>query len=181
MNNHIILKGKLVTLRPLSLKDAPNFCRWFDDLEVTTYLARYNNAAPSLKEEREYIKDIKKKKNYLNFSIDTRAGEHIGTVSLLKIDFDNKHAEYGILIGEKKYWGQGYGTEAGKLIIDYGFKKLKLHRIFLRHVAYNFRGHKSYLKLGFKQEGVSRQHSFRNGHWHDEIMMGMLRDEYLKK
>ena len=64
---------------------------------------------------------------------------------------------------------------------DYGFKKLKLHRIYLRFIAYNIRGQKSYQKVGFKIEGRARNHYFRDGYFHDQIQMGLLRDEWLKK
>ena len=176
----IVLKGKKVILRPLSLKDAPRFCRWLKDREVTKFLSVYEQPPPGLKEEREWIKESKANKNFLPLAIDTLTGEHIGIVSLRGIRKPSHKAEFGIVIGDKKYWGQGYGTEACQLIVAYGFKVLKLHRIFLRHVAFNIRGHKSYAKVGFKEEGVLRDHVFRDGYYHDEIRMGLLKNEYLK-
>lgn len=180
MNKKVILKGKKVVLRPLSLKDAGRFCRWLADREVTKFLSMYDQAPISIKEEMEWIRKSNRDKSNFRLAIDTIDGRHIGTVSLNSIDDFNKNAEYGIFIGDKRYWGQGYGTEAGKLMVDYGFKKLKLHRIYLRYLAYNIRGLKSYLKAGFKSEGRKRQHIFRDGFWHDEVLMGILREEYLK-
>jgi len=179
MAKSVVLKGNKVVLRPLSVKDAARFCRWLKDREVTKFLSIYDLAPPSLKEEREWIK--KKSKSDVRFAIDTIDGQHIGSISLRLRGRSGKVAEYGIFIGDKKYHGQGLGTEAGRLIIDYGFRKLKLHRIFLRFIAYNFRGKRSYEKLGFSQEGIQRQHVFRNGHWHDQYLMGILAEEYLKK
>ena len=175
----IILKGEKVILRPLSLKDAPNFCKWLADLEVTVFLATYEKTPPTLKEEREWIKETKRDKSKINFSIDSVEGDHIGTVSLSSIDNYAKRAEFGIFIGDKKYWGQGCGTEACKLIVDYGFRKMKLHRIYLRCVAYNIRGEKAYSKAGFKVEGRLRDHLYRDKNWHDEIRMSILKNEYL--
>jgi len=181
MDKKIILKGKLVTLRPLSLKDAPDYCRWLADREVTQFLSRwFHQGPPTLKEEKEWIKKSFKEKDDLNFSIDSADGVHIGSVSLKDIDRENDHAEYGIFIGDKKYWGQGCGTEAGRLIIDYGFRKLKLHMIYLRMIGFNIRGEKSYRKIGFKPAGVYRQAMKLRGVYHDSKSMDLLREEWLK-
>ncbi|MFA6215211.1 MAG: GNAT family protein [Patescibacteria group bacterium] len=180
MPQKIILKGNKVILRPPSIKDARRFCGWIADREVTRFLSIYDQAPLSLKEEKDWIRKSRRDKNNFRLAIDTVDGVHIGTVGLNRIDQLNKRAEYGVFIGDKKYWGQGYGTEAGKLIIEYGFKKLKLHRIFLQVIAYNIRGIKSYQKIGFKLEGRSRQHVWRNGFWHDKIWMGLLKSEFIK-
>lgn len=175
------IKGKKIILRPLSIRDAKNFTKWLTDPEVTKFLEMHERPAPTLKEEKNYILKKKKEKDAVQFCIDAIDGEHIGTVALDKIDNYNKRAVFGIFIGNKKYWGQGCGTEAGKLIVDFGFKKLKLHRIHLNVYGFNIRGYKSYIKIGFKKEGVLRQHRYRDGFYHDDIVMGILRSDYLKK
>jgi len=180
MKNNIVLKGKLVNLRPLSIKDAPNFCRWFEDEEVTMFISLRGRGAPSLKQEKEWIKKNQRSKDNAYFCIDTKEHEHIGSVSLMKIDLINKNAEFGISIGHKKYWGQGMGTEATRLMLNYGFKKLKLHRIYLRVIAYNFRAQRTYEKCGFIREGIQRQQVCFDGNWHDMVLMGILRSEWLK-
>ncbi len=180
MRNKAILKGKLVTLRPLSLKDAPNYCRWFADPEVVIFLDWYHKAPPTLRSEAAWIKKIKKSKDQVVFAIETVEGVHVGSVGLHKIDENNKNAEFGIVIGDKKYWGQGYGTEAGKLMVRYGFTRLKLHRIYLRYIAFNIRGGKSYKKIGFRPEGIYRQQERRGKFLHDMMVMGILRDEWKK-
>ena len=181
MAKKVILKGKKVILRPLSLKDAPRFCQWLADPEVTKFLAIYDQPPPTLKEERGWVKKHQRSKDSINLAIDAIGGKHIGSVSLMKIDKISRRAEFGIFIGDKEYWGQGCGTEACRLIVDYGFRKLKLNRIGLTLIAYNIRGQKSYQKVGFKIEGRARNHYFRDGYFHDQIQMGLLRDEWLKK
>ncbi len=176
----IILKGKKVILRPLSLKDAPRFCHWLADPEVTNFLSVHGHKPPTIKEEKDWIKKASKEKNAAHFSIDTLNGVHIGSIALRDIDFINKKAEYGIVIGDKKYWGQGCGTEACRLIVNYGFRRLKLHNIYLSCIAFNIRGIKSYQKVGFKIQGRFRQHFYRQGHFHDEILMDLLKVEFLK-
>ncbi|MCM1267007.1 MAG: GNAT family N-acetyltransferase [Bacteroidales bacterium] len=74
----------------------------------------------------------------------------IGSVYLRDIDRQKKTAEYGIFIGEKKALGRGYGTQAARLMTDYGFEQLGLEKIFLRLLADNVRARKSYEKAGFR-------------------------------
>ena len=176
-----IIKGKKVVLRPLSLKDAKNFCEWLKDSEVTKFLDQYYNTPPTLRGERKWITSVKKDRQKAAFSIISTDNEHVGIVSLDKINKNNKHAVFGIFIGNKKYWGQGIGTEATRLILQYGFKSLKLHRIHLTVYDFNIRGFKAYKSVGFKYEGKMRKHVFRNGYFYDVFMMGILRNEFLQK
>lgn len=178
---NMILKSKNVTLRPLSLADAPRFCKWLKDPQLTKFLSMHDHPAPTLKEEREWIKARQRDKKSVTFAIETAEGVHIGSISLRGIDSPDRRALFGIVIGDQQYWGQGYGTEAGRMLVDYGFRKLKLNRIYLEHIAYNTRGHQSYEKIGFKEEGIFREHTFRDGYFHDVVWMGILRKNYLKK
>lgn len=181
MNQKEILKGRKVILRPLSLKDAPRFCQWLKDGEVTKFLALYYDDGPlTLKEERQWISEQRRKNDKVTFAIDSVDGQHIGSCGLTKINPVSKHAEFGIMIGNKKYWSQGCGAEATKILIEYGFKKLKLHRIYLSVLAYNIRGYKAYKKVGFKDEGRKRDHVYRDGHYHDMVLMSILKNEFEK-
>jgi len=89
----------------------------------------------------------------------------------------NLAREFGIVIGDKDLWGHGYGSEAIRLAIGYGFKRLKLHRIQLIVLDFNKRAHHAYRKVGFVEEGVQRDALLVGGRWHDVIMMGMLKRE----
>jgi RimJ/RimL family protein N-acetyltransferase len=82
------------------------------------------------------------------------------------------------MIGEKEFWGKGYGTEINNLVLDYGFRKLNLHKIYLGVNADNKGAVKSYKKSGFKYEGTKRDEIYRNGRYYDAIMMSILRNEY---
>jgi len=173
------IKGKDgLILRPMSVADAKDFRSYFMDSEVTVFLKRHGDAM-TLKAEKEWIKKTQRDPNKATFSIEVD-GELIGNVSLNKISKEHKHAEYGIAIGNKKFWGQGHGTEAGKLILDFAFRRLKLHRVYLSCWAFNERGYRSYKRIGFKDEGIYREHLYRNGHYHDRFNMGILKNEFLK-
>lgn len=173
-----ILRDKNVILRPPRLADAPNYCRWLADPEVTRFLQRHDDP-PTLREERQFLRERQRLPDVAFWVITTADGEHIGSVSLMKITRQHERAEYGIFIGEPKYWGQGYGTAAGRMAVEYGFRILKLRRIYLHVYAYNIRGINSYRRLGFHPEGRLRDHLHREGYFHDVLVMGMLKQEFL--
>lgn len=162
------------------MDDAPRFVKWFNDQAVNKFLMLREM---NLKGERKWIQARMKNKakDTLHFCVDTVEGLHIGVTGLDKIHPRNKNAEFGIAIGDKRYWSRGYGKEASQLIIGYGFKKLKLHRIYLGVYDYNPRAIKLYKKLGFKKEGILREHNFWNGKFSDAYHMAILDREWNRK
>jgi len=95
----------------------------------------------------------------------------IGSVYLRDIDRESKKAEFGIFIGEEEWLGRGIGEEAAKLILDYGFEELGLHKIKLRVLADNKRAIASYRKAGFVEEGCFRDELLLDGKYCDLIFM----------
>ena len=117
--------------------------------------------------------------NNFRFTVRTLTDDTlIGDVSIHPqwVDAD---AWLGIGLGEREYWDRGYGTDAMRLIVQYGFIELNLHRVSLALHSYNDRALKSYKKVGFKVEGTLRQDTLREGRRTDGIFMGILRDEWL--
>ena len=114
--------------------------------------------------------------------VDPASGEEswkfIGGCAFSAIDWRNGASEFGIQIGDKSYWDQGYGTEAVRLLVKHGFESLNLHRIFLRVLETNPRAIRSYEKAGFIHEGIQRQAEFRNGQYVDVLMMSVLLEEW---
>lgn len=177
----MILKGEKTILRPIKMSDAPRFVKWFADPEVNQFIMTRNI---TLEKEREYIRNLPqkvKKGDYL-LAIDTKSGTHIGSVGLA-IDKTNQLGSFGIVIGDKKFWSSGYGTDVTKTILDFGFKKLKLHKIVLSGgvFSYNPRAIRTYEKAGFKKEGVNREAVFYDGKFHDDILMGIINREWKSK
>jgi RimJ/RimL family protein N-acetyltransferase len=105
------------------------------------------------------------------------AGTVLGHVALFGADAHNRTATYAIIVGPP-HQGQGYGTEATRLTLRYGFDELGLHRIQLSVIGYNERGIATYKKAGFVEEGRSRESMFRGGKWHDQVHMGVLDHEW---
>jgi RimJ/RimL family protein N-acetyltransferase len=104
-------------------------------------------------------------------------GQIIGVMSLMHIDPASKNAEAGYWLG-KKYWGQGIAKEALKLILEFGFKKLELVRIYARVTHPNIASARLLERCGFKYEGRMRKSTFTNGKWMDDLMYAILKEEY---
>lgn len=120
-----------------------------------------------------------KKSSPGNFNIiDLETNELIGSVGLDGFNYVSRSAVLGVFIGEDKYRSNGYGTEAIKLLVEYGFKYLNLHSIKLTVLDVNERAYKCYIKCGFKETGRVRDAMFLNGKYHDIIHMDILENEF---
>ncbi len=103
---------------------------------------------------------------------------HIGSISFHTAVPEDRRAELGIAIGDKAYWSKGYGTDAMRVLLRFGFDEMNLHRIELTVDARNERARACYRKCGFVDEARLRQHRYAGGAYHDVLWMGILRDEW---
>jgi RimJ/RimL family protein N-acetyltransferase len=168
-----MIRGEKVILRAIERTDLERCHRWINDPEVSRYLQVY--LPVSLHEEEKWIENPNQEGNLFAIEVD---GTHIGNCGLHNIDWKNRHAELGILIGEKDFQNRGYGTDTVKTLLRFGFLTLGLHRIELRTYSYNLRAQKCYAKARFKKEGEMREEHFFEGKHHNTIVMSLLRDEY---
>ncbi|GAF15803.1 LOW QUALITY PROTEIN: acetyltransferase [Bacillus sp. JCM 19046] len=174
-----MLQSKRITLRKMESEDIPTYHEWRNDIEVmqTTNLDldRY-----SVEETKQFVETVilgsQQSKTYILEERDEK--QRIGITSLIHVDYKNRNAECIIDIGHKEYWGKGYATEALQLLLDYAFLELNMHRIALRVFSFNEKAIHVYKKIGFIEEGRSRESIYRNGDWHDIIHMGILKEEY---
>jgi RimJ/RimL family protein N-acetyltransferase len=178
------LIGKKCYLSPISVEDAEQYCEWINDAEVNKFMV-FSSHQIGVEKERTILEDMIKRNAHIFAIIDIEKDELIGNCSLFDIDHLNRKAEFGIFIGNKTYWGKGYGTEATMLILDYGFNILNLNGIMLRVYSYNKRGIRSYKKSGFKVIGNHREAKIIGSKKYDEIYMDILASEfksiYIKK
>ena len=105
----------------------------------------------------------------------------IGLIGLDGIRWTHGDAWIGIGLGEREYWGKGYGTDAMRILLRYAFEELNLHRLSLSVFEYNPRAIRSYEKVGFIVEGSARQFLNRDGQRYDMIFMGILREEWERR
>lgn len=178
-----MLKGKRISLAPIKKEYIESFLKWFNDPEITQYLVIYRPMTRM--EEEDWLENLKNRKDTIHFSIvipsEDGSEKLIGNCGIHNIDWKNRVAEVGIVIGEKEYQNKGFGTEAIELLLEYGFNTVNLNRIELYTYEFNERALNSYKKVGFIEEGRKRQFIWSKGKYHDAILMGILAEEWNDK
>ena len=168
--------GVRIVLRPLEVEEAPLLQHWLNDPENHQYLHRWRPVTAL--EERQWLEKLHERPEDYVFGIALREGERlIGSCGLHRVSLPNRSAELGILIGDREEQGKGIGAEAIRLLLDYGFGTLGLHRVGLRVYANNVRGIRCYEKAGFRREGVCREARWWAGRWWDILEYGILEHE----
>lgn len=177
----MLFESSRVKLRKMTKEDTELYHKWRNEIEVM-YSTNPSLDVYPMEETKEFVDHVILGSHTAKSYIMIEKGNEIpiGIVSLINIDNKNRNAEFIIDIGEKEYWGKGYGSEGLKLLLDYVFYEMNLHRVSLRVFSFNDRAINLYTKIGFQQEGNSRQSLFRNGEWHDIIHMGILQNEYFE-
>ena len=173
------LIGKNIYLAPKNIEDAEKYVEWLNDFRTTDYLGK-SGKIMTLENEKEYL--TKAMDDEATLDIVTLAEDKlIGTVGLESIDHLNRTGTLGIFIGDVEQREKGYGTEAIKLILDYGFNYLNLNNIKLDVVEFNNRAIGCYKKCGFKECGRRRKSEFIDGKYYDRISMDILKEEFTDK
>ena len=176
---HPFLAGENVYLRPVEPRDLDGpWTGWLNDFEVTRFLE--TGVFPTTRESLErYVETVVgNPQNVMLAIVDRKSDTHIGNIKLGPIQWIHRRADMGILIGDKEFWGRGFGREAVALITDYGFRRLNLHKITLGVYADNEPAVRMYQKLGFRIEGTLKEHLFSDGRYHDKHVMGILSAEW---
>jgi len=180
-------------LKPFTREDAQgNYRNWWTDQAVTRFNSHgllpmtnteLEDFLNSLESSSKIVWAIMVKEKIIaevngKFAKEGPFYIHIGNVSLQRIDWLNRSAEFAVVIGERDYWSQGYTTEAAKFLFDHGFNKLNLGRIWTGTAASNVGMRRVAEKLGMKQEGIFQSAVFLEGEYVDVVEYGLLRDEW---
>lgn len=175
-----MIYGERIRFRAIEREDIPRYVEWFNDPEVTAGLANY--LPMSLADETRWFENLGNRPvAERGFALEAKTvdgWQHIGGVGFEHIEWVNRSAEFGIMIGDKVFWNNGFGTEAVRLMLKHGFETLNLHRIFLRVYENNPRAIRVYEKAGFVKEGIMRDAVYRNGCYINDIIMSVLRSEW---
>ncbi len=172
----ITLEGERVALGPGRRDLIPLYQAWINDLSVTRFLRSW---PMTLDEEVAWYERMTKDASTAYFTIyELPDYRPIGGVDLHAIDIRNRTAELGIMICEASARGRGLGTEAVRLICDYGFHALELNSIMLLTFGWNVAGQKAYAKAGFREFGRRRQARYFDGRYWDDIYMECLATEF---
>jgi RimJ/RimL family protein N-acetyltransferase len=149
-----------------------------NDSNVMLYWGRPGNTQ-SLAQIRTEEERQAARTNSQKYLIETLEGhEPIGQIDYYDLDLIARSAWTSIMIGNPKYWGGGYGTDAMRALLRYLFQQLGLHRVSLTAHRSNTRAQRSYEKSGFVSEGLMRDWMFFNGEYVDGVIMAVLEDDF---
>ena len=177
-----ILTMPNIRLRAFEREDLEIVLRWVNDEEVTKYLSDSLIYPVSRADEMKWIESISNANHKEKIlAVETLKGELIGSIGLTNINWVERKAEMGIMIGEKDHWNKGYGSDAVREILRLAFERMNLNRIYLRVFENNPRAIRVYERCGFRKEGTLRHDHFHGQQYFDTIIMGILRSEYVGK
>ncbi len=172
------LVGEKCYLSPCSLQDAEKWTAWDNDLQVTLPLGDEAYTPYSLEKMKDILGNVIKSQDHIFDIVELESDTLIGRCMLFDIDRVNRKAMLGIVIGEKTYWNKGYGQDATKLLLDYGFNLLNLNSVMLGTFDFNQRAIACYKKVGFKEIGKRRQARIIGRKKFDAILMDILAEEF---
>jgi len=168
-----LLTGNNVTLRAVEDKDKEALANSKRDPEFLRFVGEDISTAPPLTDP--IFERIKNSNLHWAIELDRTC---IGIALLNSVETIDRRSEFSIAIFNSEHWGKGYGEESTRLVLHHAFSKLSFHRVGVRVLAYNPRAIRCYEKCGFVVEGTQRESAWVNGEWHDDILMGVLSNEY---
>lgn len=167
-----------IFLRALEPDDYKTTIRWRADEEIWDSVLGERYFVSS-EYEKKWVQDAIVNKNEIRLGVCLReGGELIGLTSIVAIDWLNRSARSQIMIGEKSYWGKGYGTQAVLDTVRFGFLHRGFERMWVRIVDTNVSSIALHEKIGYKREGMMRHAVFKNGRFHDVVLLSLLRGEF---
>jgi RimJ/RimL family protein N-acetyltransferase len=168
------IKGNIVTLRAVERSDATLLRELINDTETEKMLGG-SSYPVSEHAQVAWIDGLDREQDTLRCIIENdTAGESIGTVILSSIDFKNGNAEVHLKIANGSSRGKGYGTDAIRAIVNYGFTELRLRCVYAQIIEYNEPSVKLFTKCGFELEGVLKERLFKDGKYHNVLVYSKL-------
>ncbi len=174
-----MIAGKKVGLRAVEADDLPTLHRWANDAELWSNLGgwRFPSSFDSIQRWFAGLKDNALNQRWVIETLDTHA--LIGTANLVDIDWKNRHAFHGMMLGPADLRGQGYGRDTVMAVMRYAFEELGLERLDGDIIEYNEASVGLYVgRCGWKEEGRQRRWHYRRGRFWDRILVGVTREDY---
>ena len=165
--------GEKVCLRAYKEEDISIATSLVNDKELKKFLVTGVPFPTSPWEEESWVKSQKSnEKGEYNFAIeDIKTKKYIGGCGIQHVNWLARVAVVGIMIGDKDYWGKGYGTDAMRVLMKFIFEDMNIHKIRLSTFSFNSRAKRCYEKCGFQVEGILKDEIFKDGKYYDEIIM----------
>ena len=172
-----MLKGEKVLLRPMKVEDIPSIHEHSQNPELWVLNCDYPHVSPLESAHAFYESWTKFDDNMAPFAIEADE-KYIGNCLLMNLKSRNRNSELGIVIGDRAYWGRGYGRDAVKLLLNYGFHYIGLHRIEAFPNERNLRSIGCLKACGFLEEGRARKVLWLAGEWVDVVQLSILSEEW---
>lgn len=172
------LYGKKVILRAVEENDLEMLRELANSPEYEKMIVGWSFPI-SRKDQQEWFNNCKNDLSRLRYIIETKDDGAVGMIGLRDIDWKNGSAYgLGMRIARKEIRTKGLATDAWMTLLKYSFEELRLNRIYGSALVYNKASQRVCQKVGFKEEGITRQAVYKNGQFHDVIMYGILKSDY---
>jgi len=165
-----------ITVHKFSEKDIPDRVNWINDIRINRHM--HFDLPASIINTENWFKAISVSHSRIDLVFKDESGRALAMAGFADINLHHQHAEFYIFINPDEQ-GKGYGRLVTKWMMNYGFLKYGLNKIYLYTDTDNNGAMKLYEKLGFVKEGIQRKHRFKNGSFKDKAAFGMLRSEWL--
>lgn len=175
----MIIKGKKVILRAIEQDDLPLLLKWANDPDICSMVGGWHFPI-NTNDQKKWFESLSLNSVNQRFAIDSVADGLIGTANLVDINWKDRNAFHGILLGETAIRGKGYAADAIMAIMKYAFEELGLNRLDTTIIEYNTPSYSLYTqKCGWKKEGVQKDWYFRSNRFWDRIMVGVTKADYI--
>jgi RimJ/RimL family protein N-acetyltransferase len=169
----------MITLREISREDIPVINRWRRDPVVADGVGAPRRFIGLDVDLRWYEDYLSHRGNEVRCAVClAESGQLVGMVSLTRIDYVHRNAEFNAVVGERDAMNRGVGTEATRAMVRHGLFDLNLHRIYVSILRDNVSSIRMCEKAGFREEGTIREGAYKNGRYHDLVLMGVLKSEW---
>lgn len=172
--------GKSVVLRSIEMEDLVLLHQWANDPEIQYWLGGWHFPT-NMEDQKKWFQSLNVVSVHQRFAIETKEHGLIGTANIVDIDWKNKNAFHGMLLGDKEIRGKGYAVDAVMAVMKYSFEELGLNRLDGSMIEYNEASLKMYIgKCGWKEEGRQRNWYFRKNRYWDRINVGVTKEDYFE-
>lgn len=172
------IEGRNIVLRAIEDEDLDLLQKWANNPEIQYWLGGWHFPT-NMNDQKKWFSGLSVGSNHQRFAIETKDLGLIGTANLVDIDWKNRNAFHGMLLGDKDIRGKGYGVDTVMAVLKYAFEELGLNRLDGSMIEYNEASLKMYIqKCGWKEEGRQKNWYFRKNRYWDKIIVGITKEDY---
>jgi RimJ/RimL family protein N-acetyltransferase len=183
MSTSSVFESENLYFKPLEKKYLDTYCAWLNDLRINKFLGPITGSVFTREKVEEWYEEMKEQDEKRIFNLHLKGGpeEPIGYCGLYGINHRHSRGTIQVIIGEKNEQDKGYGTEATKTLLDFGFSVLGLRNISLSMMETNEKARRVPKKLGFREAGRLRDYWKVNGQFRDRLLMDISKEEFYEK